>query len=136
MKELSPERRAALAVEARFAKRRARPTYERHARGLYIPPLGPSDRGHVYVVGFAGYVKIGWSRGARRRLTRIAEMAPEELVVYALIAGTPETERELHRRFAHLRLRGEWFSHRGELVGWIAGGCRLDPARGVAKGVS
>ena len=28
---------------------------------INVPPLGPNYYGHVYIIGFADYVKIGWS---------------------------------------------------------------------------
>lgn len=57
------ERRAAQAVD-----RRGR---SRDWRGIDEPALSPNDTGHVYVIGFAGYVKIDWSTKVRARVIEI-----------------------------------------------------------------
>ena len=93
------------------------------SQSIYEPPLGLGDKGHVYVAGFARYVKIGYSRKARVRVMEVQEGLPENLTLYALIAGTRETERDLHIEFDDLRLRGEWFKHIGKLARWIKLGC-------------
>lgn len=91
-----------------------------------VPPLGPDHSGHVYVVGFADYVKIGWSAVVRERLFEIQKHAPEKLVLYALFAGREATERELHGRFRGLRLRGEWFALTNYLKEWVYDGCPME----------
>jgi len=93
------------------------------SQAIYEPPLGPSDTGHVYVVGFAGYIKIGFSRKARERVVEIQDGVPEDLMLYALIPGTMETERDLHARFHLQRLRGEWFGRVGTLAAWVKAEC-------------
>jgi hypothetical protein len=52
-----------------------------------VPPLGPAHYGHVYVIGFADYVKIGWSEHVEERLFDIQKHAPEKLVLYTLFAA-------------------------------------------------
>src|SRR5207302_725389 len=44
-----------------------------------VPPLDPGHYGHVYVIGFADYVKIGWSENVAERLFDIQKHAPEKL---------------------------------------------------------
>lgn len=83
----------------------------------------PPYRGTVYVVGFANYVKIGFSIDLFGRLKALQEGTPELLVVYAKIPGTMADERAFHKRFASHRLRGEWFRKEGSLAAWIEGGC-------------
>ena len=90
-----------------------------------IPPAAEGYCGHVYVIGFADYVKIGWSENVARRLFEIQKYAPEELVLYKFIPANAETEGQLHRRFSHLRLYGEWFALFGGLKDWIEGGCPM-----------
>jgi hypothetical protein len=81
--------------------------------------------GEVYVVGFAGYVKIGWSAAADVRIRRVQDGVPERLTHYATIRGTVLDEGYLHQKFAAHRTRGEWFRNEGELATWIEAGCPL-----------
>jgi hypothetical protein len=82
--------------------------------------------GTIYVVGFADYVKIGFTSGPLEyRLSAIQTGAPEQLVVYARLQGTMADEAKLHRRFKHLRTYGEWFKFDGDVAEWIEGGCPL-----------
>lgn len=93
------------------------------AAALNPPPLAPGDLGHVYVAGFSTYIKIGWSTDVANRLLDLRTGIPEGLIVYALLPARPPYERELHARFKHLRLTGEWFRRQSELAAWIKAGC-------------
>lgn len=73
----------------------------------------------IYVIGFANYIKIGWSTNIRGRLETLQLGVPEALKLYGIITGERRTEPRLHRRFADHRLRGEWFRYEGELRAWI-----------------
>jgi hypothetical protein len=92
---------------------------------IVVPPLGPNYYGHVYVIGFADYAKIGWSRNVKRRLFDIQKHAPEKLVLYSLFPAEETTERKLHRRFKRLRLHGEWFALTHSLKDWVRDGCPM-----------
>jgi hypothetical protein len=91
-----------------------------------VPPLGSNQYGHVYVVGFADYVKIGWSENVKRRLFDLQKHAPEKLVLYSLFAANLQTERKLHRRFKRVRLNGEWFALSHGLKDWVRDGCPME----------
>jgi Meiotically up-regulated gene 113 len=95
-----------------------------------VPPLGPNCYGHVYVIGFADYVKIGWSRNVKRRLFDLQKHAPEKLVLYRLFAAAEATESKLHRKFKRLRLHGEWFALTHSLRDWVKDGCLMENAGG------
>ncbi len=95
-----------------------------------VPPLGPNHYGHVYVIGFADYVKIGWSENVAERLFDIQRHAPEKLVLYTLFAARKKTERELHRKFKSLRLHGEWFALTRDLKDWVEDRCPMENADG------
>lgn len=73
----------------------------------------------IYVIGFAGYIKIGWSTDIRSRIDALQLGVPETLKVYGIIFGDRRTEPTLHRRFTAQRLRGEWFRYEGELKIWV-----------------
>ena len=97
---------------------------------INVPPLGPNYYGHVYVIGFADYVKIGWSENVKRRLFDIQKHAPEKLVLYTLFAAKRVAERKLHRRFKYMRLHGEWFALTRSLKDWVENGCPMENADG------
>jgi hypothetical protein len=72
-----------------------------------------------------GPVKIGYTAGAACaeaagvRLRELQCGTWRELAVLAVCEGTARDERELHRRFADARLRGEWFRRTDELSRFI-----------------
>lgn len=97
---------------------RCGPTPDRPA----VVPL--STRGpKIYFVRDGGFVKIGRSAtGAERRRDQLATGNPRELVLLGCIRGGVDNERELHTRFAALRVPGrkkEWFHLDGELRAWL-----------------
>ena len=79
----------------------------------------------IYVIGFDGYVKIGWSDDLASRLRHIQNSLPVKFKVYASFCCAKTNERILLRRFRKYRTRGEWFSHEGEIAEWIKRGCPL-----------
>lgn len=56
-----------------------------------------------------GTVKIGSSVEPRARLKELQTAHPFELKVEAVLPGGCAEERDMHRRFADERLKGEWF---------------------------
>lgn len=73
----------------------------------------------VYAIRAIGHgVKIGHSRNVTKRISAIATHCPHRVVLLGTFRGGLEYERQLHIRFEHERLRGEWFSERiiGELL--------------------
>ena len=60
-----------------------------------------------------GMVKFGFSKNPERRVRSLQTGSSEELVLLESIPvpgdRVREYERLLHREFAHLRTRGEWF---------------------------
>jgi hypothetical protein len=79
------------------------------------PDLMRSSRlGSVYFVRLGDRVKIGFSAHLRKRM----EVIPHEEFL-GQIPGTMRDEKNLHRRFAHLRTTGEWFKADNELLTFI-----------------
>lgn len=89
------------------------------ARLNNLPKLGT-----VYVIGFDGYVKIGFTGNPIEfRLAGLQTGCPAKLHVYAMIPGTLKDERDLLKRFSEFKTYGEWFRREGSLLSWIEGGC-------------
>jgi excisionase family DNA binding protein len=66
--------------------------------------------GHVYFLcGQIGLIKIGWALNVENRTAILQTGSAEPLEVIASMPGTPADERALHRKFALLLVRGEWF---------------------------
>jgi len=64
----------------------------------------------------SGHVKIGWTQGRPASRLRTLQVAhPHELALLCAIPGDKATERALHTKYAHLRLRGEWFRYEEDL---------------------
>lgn len=64
--------------------------------------------------------KIGFTKGdVYKRLKSLQTGSSSELILVAKHPGTPETERAVHDKFAHLRLRGEWFELTDELRAYM-----------------
>lgn len=76
-------------------------------------------RATLYFARVADAVKIGHARDvkARMRLLRVDNAGEVELL--GTVAGTLEGERAIHERFAHLRIRGEWFEATDELLHFV-----------------
>jgi hypothetical protein len=54
-------------------------------------------------------VKIGYARNPVRRYNHLRIFSPVELTLEGAIPGGYDKEREMHKRFALARVRGEWF---------------------------
>lgn len=91
-------------------------------QGLEIEDVGS---GCIYVVTFAQFVKIGWSRNVAKRIRELQIGLPLELTLRAEIPGDAAIEKQLHCRFQAQRTRGEWFLLEGELAAWVEAGCPL-----------
>lgn len=88
--------------------------------------------GNVYFVQGpdAGFIKIGYATGhPDRRFGVLQAYSPVLLKKLAVIPGPKAFERELHRRFAHLRRHYEWFEPAADLLGFIADEGRPWPDR-------
>jgi hypothetical protein len=67
-----------------------------------------------------GLVKIGCAFDAFRRFRHLQTSSPVELTLEGAIPGDFEKERELHVKYAALRVRGEWFTINDEIEAEIA----------------
>lgn len=89
-----------------------------------------NEPGFVYFIQsvHGGPVKIGWSRtekGVTTRLKALQTACPWPLVVRATVPGPIELETTFQRKYAALRLTGEWFQPNEKLA--EACGASLEP---------
>lgn len=103
-------------IEARIAELRTPPP-EKTAEDYAV--------GTVYVAGYGPYVKIGFT--SRPVTVRVAGLqTPQPVHIYATFPNaTRKLERELHARFAHQRLNGEWFHRSADVAKWMKRKCPL-----------
>lgn len=71
-------------------------------------------------------VKIGYTSRIDLRLPQLQTGSVNELRVIKTLPGTLADEQNLHRKFNHLRIRGEWFRYTGELKAFIDGSTNDD----------
>ena len=76
--------------------------------------------GYTYFVGRGDLIKIGHSAVPRDRMTALQCGFPEPLEILAIIPNAIIDEPTAHKRFAHLRMSGEWFRAAPELMEFIA----------------
>lgn len=93
----------------------------RAQHGIEEPPA--KTPGYVYfILDKDGRVKIGYSaRSPRKRMATLQTAHAGTLRLLGFMRGDKSSERELHNRFAHLHIRGEWFRYEGELAKFIDG---------------
>lgn len=78
----------------------------------------------IYFVRSGDAVKIGYAAEPEKRIPSLRTGNPNEIVVLGLMDGDYDTERELHERFAHRRIRGEWFDIGDDVLAFIQQNCR------------
>ena len=85
--------------------------------------------GYVYAIECEGMVKIGFSVCPYHRFTTIQTFSPFQCRLVGVMAGDFRQEAALHRRFASQRVRGEWFTHDGDVAEFVAAMEKPDPFR-------
>ena len=82
----------------------------------------PSERRFVYFVASGeNAVKIGVTDDVLDRMKALETASPLPLTLLAVMPGDQETEYDLHRAFAALRISGEWFRFEGPLKRLVEG---------------
>ena len=66
-------------------------------------------RTFVYFIRCAGHIKIGYTGSFVSRFVKMLTDMPPGMHIIHAEDGTRATEQILHREFAELRVRGEWF---------------------------
>lgn len=94
-----------------------------------IGTLAPPQYGGVYAIsGVHGWVKIGRAKNIASRMRDLQVGSPVPLRLLAVLSLDEDDERDLHRRWSHLRTSGEWFRLDAELLGAIAAARSQVPA--------
>jgi len=79
----------------------------------------------IYFIEIEGFVKIGTSRDAIRRLRQISGSSPFEPKLLGVMSGHEGDELELHKKFARDHAKNEWFRLSGEIREFIESNCRI-----------
>jgi hypothetical protein len=79
-------------------------------------------QGYIYFVSSpeSSRIKIGYTGNPEKRIESLLTSSPSPLETLKVIEGTVAEERDLHRRFSHLRQHREWFTDCPELREYIA----------------
>jgi hypothetical protein len=81
----------------------------RRHRSYKAAPRRASDGEVVYFIRAGDAVKIGRTTNLPGRLKALATASAVPLELLAAVPGGRELETQLHKRWRHLHLRGEWF---------------------------
>lgn len=85
---------------------------------LTQPRSGPVH-GITYFIRAGDAIKIGFASNLKDRLGSLQTSHPDELEVLAAISAVHVDEYAAHQKFAHLRIRGEWFRADKDLLQFI-----------------
>ncbi len=82
---------------------------------------GAGAGGKVYFIRAEDRIKIAFSKNPWARLEALKSSAPsKKFELIGHIRGTLDTERDIHKKFSHLREDGQWFVAARELLSFIA----------------
>lgn len=77
------------------------------------------DAPHIYFLRGYGQVKVGTTRAPEKRIAEIQVSSPVPLTPLLVVPGGVVLERQIHRRFHHLRRHGEWFKATPEFLAFV-----------------
>jgi len=75
--------------------------------------------GYTYFVRRGEIIKIGHSAIPKQRFSALQVSFPDRLTVLAIVPNTIISEGGAHKKFAHLRVAGEWFRSAPDLLEFI-----------------
>ena len=92
-----------------------------HHRRYETQPRSRRKSGNSYFIRdeVTCLIKIGWAKSPIDRLKTLQTGSSNPLTLIHFIDSSVFDETELHQRFAHLRVRGEWFKPAQELLEFI-----------------
>lgn len=114
-----PSGRVKLFDEDDIRRLRAAIAEEAVRRAIGPRPLRSERVGYVYFIEGGDRIKIGYTTNGRARRKKMLTDAPVDLKLLHIESGTFRVEKMLHRQFAELRVRGEWFRKTPELLAFI-----------------
>ncbi len=103
-----------------FIARRDRPRLQAPKPNLVFERKPPREGSVVYFFRSGPFIKIGTTMNLKHRLQNVQTSHPTPLVLAGSQKGDKRLERELHRRFASLRVNGEWFREVDDLAVYVA----------------
>ena len=77
------------------------------------------DTGYVYFIQRGDAIKIGFSVQPERRMENLQSSHHLPLQLLGTVPASVVDEMAVHARFAHLRIRGEWFRSDRDLIQFI-----------------
>ncbi len=83
------------------------------------PEMTFADKGCVYFITDGVAIKIGYTTYFDNRFRQLQAANHVKLEILAVLPGKHEDEKAFHRRFSHLRIRGEWFARTIELQNFV-----------------
>lgn len=90
---------------------------------LYFFTFGYSEEtsdDHLYFIEAEnGYIKIGRSNDVGKRFSSLKTSSPLHLTIKKVVNNKGCIEGDLHEKFSHLWVRGEWFKPGGDLLEYI-----------------
>lgn len=81
--------------------------------------LPVQDGWRVYFIQGGDFIKIGFSTNPMARLRGLRTACPFDLKLLADIPGSKDDELQIHRMFADLHVRGEWFRNDARILAFI-----------------
>ena len=79
----------------------------------------PLGWGYTYFARRGDLIKIGHTAIPKERIAKLRSASSERLDVLAMVINTIIDEPTAHKKFHHLRVRGEWFRADPELLDFI-----------------
>jgi len=64
-------------------------------------------------------IKIGYSKNPKARFYAINLSSPINLQLIKTIQGEKDNEKNIHKKFSHIKVKGEWFQQTKELMDFI-----------------
>jgi len=103
-----------------FKSRQDQPRRSSPKPRLVYERKGSDQRSVVYFFRSGPFIKIGTTTKLKHRLQNVQTSHPTPVVLAGAVRGDKRLERELHRRFATLRVNGEWFREVDDLAVYVA----------------
>jgi hypothetical protein len=86
----------------------------------FCPPQKKIETiGNIYFARSKDLIKIGFAENVKERISTLKTISSIPPKLIFSIKGTAKEEREIHKKFNHLRHHGEWFRFGEEIKNYI-----------------